>query len=283
MTNTCRFQTHARAAAITVTTALLGLAATSCSSDSDAYADTNADRPTMTITASDTDFTLPSEVPSGLVDVELRTDGSTIGHHLLIARLNDGVTLQQVKDAEVSELFDLIQIKGGNGTVEPGASASMTFEFEPGNYFIYDNPQSDVPPAHTFTVVDSDKRGVEPTAKGTVSMGPGMQFSVPDDFDGRGVWRFVNNDTTLSHESALVRLADGATPADVVTWAQTFEGPPPFTGEFGGMGALGPGEQGWMDLEPGEPGDYALICFVPGPDGRPHVMLGMVAAVTVRA
>ena len=34
-------------------------------------------------------------------------------------------------------------------------------------------------------------------------------------------------------------------------------------------------------LEPGEPGDYVLVCFIPGRDGIPHVMKGMVTPVTI--
>ena len=269
------------AGALTITAALLGLVTTSCGSDDSASA--SGDRPTITISASDTELTMPSEVPSGLVDVELVTKGSTIGHHLLIGRLNDGVTLEEVNNAEDSEFFDLVSIKGGNGTIEAGKTASMIFDFEPGNYFVYDNPQNPDTPTKEFTVVESARSDVEPKTKGTVTMGPGMLISVPDDFDGRGTWQFVNKDATLTHETALVRLAEGATAADVVEWAQTFEGPPPFAGEFGGMGALGPGEQGWMRLEPGEPGDYALICFIPGPDGIPHVKTGMATTVKIGA
>ena len=47
------------------------------------------------------------------------------------------------------------------------------------------------------------------------------------------------------------------------------------------MGALGPGQRAWITIEPGEPGEYVLVCFVPGRDGIPHVMKGMVTPVTI--
>ena len=47
------------------------------------------------------------------------------------------------------------------------------------------------------------------------------------------------------------------------------------------MGALGPGERAWMTLEPGTPGEYALVCFIPGNDGVPHAAMGMALQFTV--
>ena len=52
-------------------------------------------------------------------------------------------------------------------------------------------------------------------------------------------------------------------------------------GEFGSMGALGPGERAWMTLVPPGPGDYALLCFVPDETGMPHLGDGMVVPFTL--
>jgi uncharacterized cupredoxin-like copper-binding protein len=113
-------------------------------------------------------------------------------------------------------------------------------------------------------------------------MGSGMVITIPDDFDATGTWEFVNDDPTNVHEAAMARLADGMTAADVVAWGEShFQGPLPIDGEFGSMGALGPGERGFITLEPGEPGEYVLICFVPGEDGIPHLGQGMVTPFTV--
>ena len=85
-------------------------------------------------------------------------------------------------------------------------------------------------------------------------MGPGMVIDIPDDFDGRGVWEFVNRDEAEVHEAAMVKLAAGKTADDVVEW---FHGdmstPLPIDGEFGSMGAIGPGQRAWMTLEPANP------------------------------
>ena len=56
------------------------------------------ERPRFTITATDDALTVPDEVPGGLVDITIDTepsvdDSNAVGHHLLIARLDEGVTL----------------------------------------------------------------------------------------------------------------------------------------------------------------------------------------------
>ena len=81
----------------------------------------------------------------------------------------------------------------------------------------------------------------------------------------------------------MVRLASGATAEDLVEWFHTQAGPPPIEGEFGSMGAIGPGNEAWIDFDasPLDAGDYAMVCFIPGDDGIPHAAHGMVAPVTV--
>ncbi len=37
----------------------------------------------------------------------------------------------------------------------------------------------------------------------------------------------------------MIKLAEGTTVNELFDWAQTFDGPPPIDGEFGGMGASG--------------------------------------------
>jgi len=97
---------------------------------------------------------------------------------------------------------------------------------------------------------------------------------------GRRVIR-VDNRAAQPHEVLLVQLAPGKTPHDVIAWAETPDGPPPGR-PIGGTTGLAKGEVNYVtvDLEPGE---YALICFVPdAKDGKPHFVHGMVRQVTVK-
>lgn len=102
-------------------------------------------------------------------------------------------------------------------------------------------------------------------------------FDLPRAIDGDAVLR-ITNAGTEPHEMTVLRLDDGAT-ADDVSDALAAGAPPPGTA-VGGMQALLPGatQQLQLDLEPGE---YAVICHVPSPDGTPHHVRGMIRQVTV--
>ena len=244
--------------------------------------DASSDRPQVTFTADDTSIDAPAEVPSGLVDITLDTAPGDVGHHIFVARLDDDITFQQAMDDDES-FFTSMTIKGGNGTIAAGKQARLTLDLGPGNYFVLDNPQNETSPTDQFVVVDSDESTSEPEAKGRVRLGPGMRIELPEDFDGRGVWEFVNVDPDEVHEAAMVKLAVGTTGQDLVDWFHDPQGPPPIEGEFGSMGAIGPGQRAWMELEPGEPGTYLAVCFIPGRDGIPHLAKSMFVEFEVTA
>ena len=264
------------------------------------------ERPHVTITATADGLTVPSRVPGGLVDITLETkpgdpmetagighhvarvrlndasESAGVGHHLVIARLNDGVTLDDVMAAGDEAFTTMMTVKGGNGTIAAGETLDMTLDLDPGEYLVIDNPQLPDPVIETFTVSAPAGNAPVPESEGTVHIGPNMVIAVPDNFDGTGVWHFVNDDPALIHEAAMARLAEGKSMDDVIAWGQAgFDGELPFDGEFGSMGALGPGEQGWTTLVPPGPGEYVLICFVPDESGMPHLGNGMVVPFTV--
>ena len=260
-------------------------AAVATSSAADAHDSEDEGRPHVTFVATADGITVPAEVPGGLVDITLETEGAAadeVGHHLVIARLDDGISLDEFLAAGDEAFFTMIEVKGGNGTIAAGESLDMTLDLDPGDYFVLDNPQLPDPVIEPFTVVESQAYAPEPDAEGTVRIGPNMVIAIPDHFDGTGVWEFVNDDPVLIHEAAMVRLAAGKTIDDVIAWGHGgFAGEIRFDGEFGSMGALGPGERAWMTLDPPTPGDYALLCFVPDETGMAHLGDGMVVPFTV--
>ena len=117
-------------------------------------------RPQITISASAQGLAVPSEVPGGLVDITLETEADeaagaeNVGHHLVIARLNDGVTLEEAMAAGDAAFTTMMTVKGGNGTIAAGESLEMTLDLQPGNYFVLDNPQLPDPVIETFVVVE---------------------------------------------------------------------------------------------------------------------------------
>jgi hypothetical protein len=241
----------------------------------------HATRPAVTFVTGDTTIDGPAEVPAGFVDVHIDA-GDPVGNHLLIVRLNDGVTLEHVSTAPDDQFFDLLTVVGGNGEIAAGEGTDLTLEFEPGNHVAFNLTERDGLPAATeFTVADTGNEAPAPDDTGTVVLGPEMRLTVPADFDAEGVWRFENRDEVQVHEAALYQLADGASVEDLIDWSHTFDGPPPVEGGVGSMGALGPDRQAWVDFAGVAPGDYALICWIPGDDGLPHLTQGMVAPVTV--
>lgn len=48
-----------------------------------------------------------------------------------------------------------------------------------------------------------------------------------------------------------------------------------------GETSAGPGLRGVLNVANLEPGEYGLVCYIPGPDGEPHVWKGMVTGLTV--
>ncbi len=84
--------------------------------------------------------------------------------------------------------------------------------------------------------------------------------------------RLVNQGPSMHHVQ-LVRLADGKRLDDLLAalkgeafpeWATVAGGPaPPEVGKVS------------TGIQMLEPGTYALLCFIPSPDGMPHVMKGM--------
>jgi hypothetical protein len=77
------------------------------------------------------------------------------------------------------------------------------------------------------------------------------------------------------HQAQIIRLDDGKTVADF-SKAMKENGPPPSWVKFvGGPNGIAPGTDG-NTATVLTPGHYAVLCFIPGLDGVPHVMKGMI-------
>ena len=249
-------------------------------------------RPEVNFAAGGSNLDIPDQVPSGFVDIRITSiDGEANGAaHLLLARINDDVTDEEF-DAAMSndeDLFAYADVVGGNGTISGGDEEKLTLDLPAGRYvavnIFFPDPLGGPQFAFDrFMAVDEGNEASAPDDRGTINLGPEMRITVPDNFEAEGVWRFENRDPELVHEAAVVRLAPGAGAEDLVDWFHTQAGPPPIEGEFGSMGAIGPGNEAWIDFDasPLEAGDYAMVCFIPGDDFLPHAANGMVAQISV--
>jgi uncharacterized cupredoxin-like copper-binding protein len=91
----------------------------------------------------------------------------------------------------------------------------------------------------------------------------------------------VNNGKQL-HQAQVIRLEDGKTMADFAQ-AMKQNGPPPSWMKFaGGPNGTAPGNASDATTVL-TPGNYAVLCFIPGPDLVPHVMSGMIRPFEVTA
>jgi hypothetical protein len=91
--------------------------------------------------------------------------------------------------------------------------------------------------------------------------------------------RLVNKGKEF-HHIQLAKLEQGKTLADLSKAMESHGPPPSWFVEVGGPNApaIGGTSEAIMTLEAG---NYVLLCFIPSPDGTPHMMKGMVKPLTV--
>ena len=98
-----------------------------------------------------------------------------------------------------------------------------------------------------------------------------------------------DNPDGAAHEAEIVKLADGKTIQDVLhdmqqggeeAAAADLDGNPEEM-NYGTPAMLSGGEKTEVVSGKLAPGTYGVVCFLPGPDGMPHVAMGMAAQFTV--
>jgi len=242
----------------------------------------------ITVVARDFAFQAPDEVPAGLVTIQLQNRGANL-HHMAIVKLEEGKTLQDLFAALQAGGPPPAWVKdyGGPNAPDPGSDSNATLFLEPGNYALLcfvDMPDR-VP--HVMKGMAKPLRvtpAVVPAAARTITGDVTMTLS---DYTftlskpiTRGVHTIrVQNTAAQSHEVELVKLAPGKTLRDLMAWIEHPQGPPPGSA-IGGIVGIQRGlvQSFTYDFAPGT---YGLICFIPGPDGKPHFMHGMMQEFTV--
>jgi uncharacterized cupredoxin-like copper-binding protein len=252
--------------------------------------------PEITIHAVDFSYNAPTQIQSGLVSLTLVNDGKE-AHQAQLARLNDGVTMDQLMAAlqqGPDKALSLVTLAGGPNAIEPGQHQTVTVNLPAGNYVLlcFISGSDNVPHLAkgmiaplTVAAAPSNAAGApntaaEPQSSGTVTL-KDFTIQVPDKIQaGAQVWKVTNNGPQ-PHEFGLVRMEDGKTAQDFMAFMQNPNGPPPFS-YGGGLGALAPGTTGWVNIDL-KPGSYIALCFVPDPStGKSHAELGMVTPFTVQ-
>lgn len=248
--------------------------------------------PAVTIRTKDYSFEGPDELPAGLLSVTIVNDGPQ-PHHIQLARLNDGVTLDDLNAAlqqSPEAALPLVSLEGGPGVVPAQGVQTVTMNVPAGQYvlvcFVPDVKDGLPHLAHgmiqPITVVEQAgaQTAQEPAADMEVEMRD-FAFTIPVEVGaGAQTWK-VTNKGQQPHEVALIKLGEGKTMDDVMHFLEQPEGAPPFT-DAGGLQAIMPGASAWIDLEL-TPGTYVALCHVPDPaSGKAHEELGMMTVFQVQ-
>ncbi len=108
-----------------------------------------------------------------------------------------------------------------------------------------------------------------------------FHLALPDTLSaGRTTFHLVNRGHQ-PHHLFLVRLLDGKSANDLATAMKTPGPLPSWAIAEGGPNAADPGSTSLPTIVDLEAGHYAALCIIPGPDGAPHFMKGMVRDVVV--
>ena len=245
----------------------------------------------VTITARDYAFEVPDSIEAGYVTLRLLSRGKEL-HHVQLARLDGGHTLKDLfeamKEPNAKPPAWFVEVGGPNASV-PGGESAAGLELKAGRYaLICFIPSPDGVP---HVMKGMAKEIVVTPAKGKVAPTPAatsmtivkltdyaFTFSKPL-VAGEQTLRLVN-EADQHHEMFIAKLAPGKTAMELARWAEKAEGPPPGM-PIGGTAGMHKGY--WNDVTLNlEPGEYALICFLPDvKDGKPHLVYGMIQQVTV--
>jgi hypothetical protein len=105
-------------------------------------------------------------------------------------------------------------------------------------------------------------------------------FDAPSELPaGYTTFKLVNRGKELHHVQ-LVKLEEGKTADDFMAALKAGGPPPKWATMAGGPNPADVAGESTTTM-PLEPGNYVMVCFIPGADGVPHIMKGMSKPVTV--
>jgi plastocyanin len=244
----------------------LSLALSACGSGSEEPTEPQAksEQPiqelSVTVTDSGTEVSAPN-IEAGPVSVTVQNETKK-PYHPAFARLNDGVSIDEVKKKiQSEEVLNLITVAGSTvDAAKPGGQASVTVQFPEGEYIALD-PESEIP-FGPFQVTAADDPYEPVEADFDVEVGD-FYFEVPDGITAGPATFAFTNAGEQSHEISFSREGDD---------------------EEDGWFVLAPSPGGslWAEFDL-KPGKYTAVCYFPDPkSGKPHVELGMKTTFTVR-
>lgn len=112
-----------------------------------------------------------------------------------------------------------------------------------------------------------------------------FSYEAPDTVTGGMVTLHLINKGPDLHHVQFIQLRENKTMADLDAAFKAMKPGqvlPSWVHDVAGPNSPAPGGESTI-IENLEPGNYALVCFIPGADGVPHVMKGMIKPMTVVA
>jgi hypothetical protein len=239
---------------------------------------THSSIPKITITARDFAFAMSDQLQIGFVDITLANQGAE-EHQAQFARLNDGVTLDQLKAAlkkGPEAALPLVAPAGGINSVKPGESQEVILDLAEGEYIVLDLiagkdniPHTEKGMIQAFKVTGASNHGqVKPSQADVQVTLKDFSFELPSTLKSGLLTYKVTNQGPQPHEVVLLKLAPGKTLQDVQAALHSESAPP--------------GASAWhkMNLAPG---NYVALCFIPDKaSGMQHAQKGMVVEFTVQ-
>jgi hypothetical protein len=250
-------------------------------------ADDAPEIPQVTIEKSAEGYTLPAELPEGIVSVTFSNQTET-NNSVTLARLNPDVTPEALNEALAQGpmgALPLVSLVGGTD-IEPGLSTEITMDLKAGTYVLLDLGEN-APAPSVFEVADVEGDGaVAPEADVQVSL-LDFAFSLPLDLKaGELTWNVQNNGSQW-HEMFIAKIDDNLTVPQIHELVAQMNNPEaapdsaPVPAGF--VFPISAGEKTWFNLNL-EPGTYLAVCMLPDfATGTAHIDHGMMQIITVTA
>lgn len=264
--------------------------------------------PELALTTDGETLEVPAEIEAGRHYVTLTNTSTEMFADVELYQLPEGLTnddlLAAFESAEEGPLPEWFyeMVSGGGVTSAPGGSGGAILDLTPGewifNLYTYDEAfTTSLNTPTTVTVTGEMPALDEPSAAVEAAM-VDYDFEISSPVPaGANVWKIVNQGND-PHHLILSKVPDGTTEEQVHDLVMSLFGP---SGEEAATPAspsdepalafedvldvyetliLSSGRAMWVEIDL-EPGTYGAICFIPAPDGTPHVMLGMIEVFTV--
>lgn len=248
-----------------------GGAATSPSAATTTPAETNA----VAVEAIDFGYTVSGTAKSGLTRITFKNTGTEL-HMLDVSKLKEGKTAADAlaalktdddKDDAATFVDPDDSLDAQPNILSPSATTTVWTKLESGTYALvcYVPGEKDGQPhflkgmVNALTVTADATTAPEPQTQGEITTDD-KKLTLPDLSSGKGTFKYTNSGDT-THSLLLVKLNDGKTFADFVTWVDKyFEGKAKFADRPGDLwgGVESTEETAFLELDL-PPGKYLAL------------------------